>query len=171
MSNDTSVVRVAINENDLITPTATQQYPLGYIHTIENPAATAAAVRKFMYVKSGGALTAYNVYLIDFSSTAATELVTGTPATSAVYRRYGVPQVAFTSGYYGFVAIEGDVTIASTGNTTLGHTGKAANGVTTCTDESAATVSASTICLFKATQTVGASNVKAYLVGTLATVA
>lgn len=105
------------NKSDLTTPTSTRQYRLGYIYSEIDD--TTQVVKRYIYVKSHAALTQYQPYVITNGGTAGSEWITGAPATlaSAVVL-VGVPQIAFTSGYYGFVQIEGNATgliTASTG--------------------------------------------------------
>ena len=105
-----------LSELDLTTPTEAQKYALGKVITVIDSAKK--AVKKFMYVKSHGALTQYQPYMISFSSTAASEVITAAPATlAAPGALIGVPQVAFTSGYYGFIQIQGDCTVLMTAET------------------------------------------------------
>jgi hypothetical protein len=98
--------------SDLTTPTSARKYELGYEVVIED--SETKMIKKFVYVKSHGALTAYVPYVLGFTSTAAAEVKTAAPTTNTVSpgRRVCVPQVAFTSGYYGFVQIAGDCTAA-----------------------------------------------------------
>lgn len=109
------------NKNDLTTPTSTQEYPLGYIYEVSD--SNTAAIKKYMYVKSHAALTAYVPYLISASGTAGSEVITAAPATLAsAVNLIGIPQVDFTSGYYGFVQIEGKTTAALRDAATAGWT-------------------------------------------------
>lgn len=104
------------NKSDLTVPTSTQQYPLGYICVEEDSSST--AIRKYMYVKSHTALTAYQPYIVSISGTSGSEIITAAPATlSAPGSLICVPQVDFTSGYYGFVVIEGDCSVLMTAET------------------------------------------------------
>lgn len=115
------------NEADLTTPTSAQgQYRLGDVVVIDlsTPTSTGITrtteVKKYMYVKSHAALTQYQPYVIVPSATAGAEWVTAAPVTLASeICLIGVPQVAFTSGYYGFVQIQGRATakIAATTHT------------------------------------------------------
>ena len=171
MTNDAVFLLQSIDEASDNTPTSTQKFPLGAIITTSEPFGSTACVKKFMYIQAPVAgLSAYNVYLIDYSGVYGTEVVVATPATSAVYRTYGVTQNDFTTSYYGWIQIEGDCTATSTTDTTLGYTGKCANGVTTVTDEGAVTISASSIGMWKKTGT-GSGNRAFYLFGQRATVA
>ncbi len=101
----------AINETDLTTPSADLNYAyrLGGIYEIADTSAP-NAVKRFMYVKSHTTLTVYQPYTVVFSNTSAAEVVTAAPATLANYVTVCIPQVAFTSGYYGFVQIFGACT-------------------------------------------------------------
>uniref|UniRef100_A0A6M3LLL5 Uncharacterized protein n=1 Tax=viral metagenome TaxID=1070528 RepID=A0A6M3LLL5_9ZZZZ len=109
------------SENDLANPTSTANYPLGYIAEVEDSATK--TVKKYIYVYASTTLTAYVPYLIGWSSTSGQEVIAAAVATSAaVYRTIGVPQVAFTSGYFGFVQIQGDcLANIHTGGATAGH--------------------------------------------------
>lgn len=113
-----------LSEVDLATPTSTQKYPLGMIIDVtEKPAPNSTetaskAVKKYIYVKSHGALTVYQPYVLTESSTAGAEVQTAAPATlAAPGQKVVVPQVAFTSGYYGFVLLEGDGKVLMTAET------------------------------------------------------
>jgi len=105
------------NQTDLTTPTEAQVYKLGTI--VETIDEDTKSVHKYIYVKSHGALTQYQPYVVTASGTAGSEVITAAPvATASAVVLVGVPQVAFTSGYYGFVQIEGKgtaVIAASTG--------------------------------------------------------
>lgn len=100
----------SISDTNIATPTSDQRYPLGLKLTFLD-SANADAVKKFMYVKSHAALTQYQPYVVKFSSTSASQVITAAPSTlAAPGLLLVVPQVAFTSGYYGWVQIEGDAT-------------------------------------------------------------
>jgi len=105
-----------INETDLSTPTSAQKFPLGAIIDVADP--STKAIKKFMYVKSHGALTQYQPYQINIGITSGSEVITAAPATlAAPGKLIGVPQVAFTSGYYGFVQIQGNATCKKSSET------------------------------------------------------
>ena len=162
---------LSIAEASLTTPTSAQRFPLGAIISVQEPFSTTACIKRYVYAQAPvGGCTAYNAYLIDFTSTAASEVVAGTPATSSVYRWYAVAPVTFTASYYGWFQIEGQCTATSTTDTTIGNTGKCANGVTTVTDEAAATISASSIGMWLETGT-GSGDRSLLLFGHRATVA
>ena len=115
--------RVVLNETDLTTPTSAQKYPLGTIVEIVEKANSSSetaslAVKKFIYVKSHAGLTLYQPYVLGKSSTAGSEYITAAPATLASPgQKVVIPQVAFTSGYYGFVLFEGDGSVLMTAET------------------------------------------------------
>lgn len=101
----------AVDEDDLTTPTSTKNpsYPLGGIYTVVD-ADDRAIPQQYMYVKSHAALTQYQPYVVKPLNTSGSEFITGAPATMANFVTVCVPQVAFTSGYYGFVQIQGKMT-------------------------------------------------------------
>ena len=114
---------IAFDEVDLTTPTATQKYTLGQVIEVKEKANSSTetaslAVKKFMYVKAHTGLTAYQPYIIAFGATAGAEVVTAAPLTLlAPGSLIGVPQVAFTTAYYGFVQISGTCNILMTAQT------------------------------------------------------
>ena len=114
---------VALDEVDLITPSSTQKYKLGTIVEVVEKAAISSetasyAVKKYIYVKSHAGLTAYQPYVLLEGSTAGAEIATAAPSTlAAPGQKVVVPQVAFTSGYYGFVLFEGDGKVLMTAET------------------------------------------------------
>lgn len=99
---------LAINETDLTTPTSYRNptYLMGHVYSMMDTA-NPSVVKRFMYVKAHAALTQYQPYVITPSNTSDAEFVTAAPATLASYVTVCIPQVAFTSGYYGFVQISG----------------------------------------------------------------
>lgn len=116
---------IAVNNDDITTPSATAKYPLGMEVDIKT---TTNEIKRFKYVKSHGALTAYVPYAINGSHTSGSETITAAPATLAsAVNLIGVPQVAFTSGYYGFVQIKGIATSAVDRAVTAGWTLEAFN--------------------------------------------
>jgi hypothetical protein len=152
------------NEADLITPTSTQQYPLGSVVTILDSDKT--MVKKYLYVCAGAALSAYLPYTIDWTGTAGDEVTTKTPI-ALVGVIIGVPQVAFTSGYFGFVQTMGDCLVS--GNLTSGNCLRVkANAATVLTDQSTTTVGTDTVAIAKETK--NAVGVKAILLGRSVTV-
>uniref|UniRef100_A0A6M3LJ72 Putative structural protein n=1 Tax=viral metagenome TaxID=1070528 RepID=A0A6M3LJ72_9ZZZZ len=160
--------RIALgSEADLTVPTSDQLYPLGYIATIEDSATK--TVKKFIYVKANGALTAYVPLMITWSSTTAAEVTTTAVATMNNYRMIGIPQQAFTSGYYGFLQIYGDALSNCGATPTIGHTLKVTNGAATVlTDESGSAFGTSTVAIAKEAGTTAAA---IFLIGSLAIVA
>lgn len=152
MTYNANDVRMSIADNDILFPSATQKYPLGLEITQEpEGSSTEKAMKKYVYVKAAAALSAKDVVIIDNSGTVGAEVTTSTPATSAVPKRCGVANVDFTINYYGFLQVGGNTTITSAGATTLGNTGKLANGVKTITDEGGAAETALTIGFIKNT--------------------
>lgn len=97
--------RTTVAIEDLTVSTSTQQYGIGEkVKFIGNSDGT---VSGFVYVKTGGALTQYVPYEIYHNGTT---LTTRAPVTGAGL--IGVPQVAMTSAYYGWLQIEGNATCA-----------------------------------------------------------
>lgn len=94
------------NIGDLTTPTSTAQYPLGFVKTFKDN--TNNIVAEYIYVKSHTTLTAYQPYILDVDGTAGAQYMTIAPATIAAPGvQVVIPQVAFTSGYFGFVLLSG----------------------------------------------------------------
>ena len=117
-----SQVRTIINENDLLTTSTTQTYPLGLIIETQDSNATnstpSTARKRWQYIYAPNALTMYEPYQIIQSGTAGQKYQTGAFATSNVSVQVGIPQIAFPSGgVYGFVQIEGDTTSLVTATT------------------------------------------------------
>lgn len=107
MAPNKVVQRFAVSETDLTTPSsAIGPYPLGFVWEVQDDAAP-NAVKKYMYVKSHTTLTQYQPYTVVFANTSQAEVVTAAPVTLASGVTPCIPQVAFTSGYYGFVQIFG----------------------------------------------------------------
>jgi hypothetical protein len=94
---------LSIGNEDVTYPSEAAKYPIGTKIRVEDGLNTE---KEYMYVQSHGALTQYQPYIINHTGVT---LKTGAPATGAAL--IGVPQVAFTSGYYGFVQIRGDATV------------------------------------------------------------
>jgi hypothetical protein len=105
----------AVNNDDITTPSSTQKYVLG----LEVMVNTGDGYPKiYKYVKSHGALTLYQPYVLGVSSTDGSQVITEAPATLAAPGQLVViPQVAFTSGYYGFVLKQGDGKVLMTAET------------------------------------------------------
>ena len=141
------------SENDLANPSSTALYPLGYIAEVEDSATK--TVKKFVYVYASVALTAYVPYFIGWSSTSGQEVKAASMASSTtVYRTIGIPQVAFTSGYFGFVQIQGDCLANLAGAATVGHVlvGKG-NAVTVLTTAGNATITDAVLAMNKTAST------------------
>jgi len=128
-------------------------------------------ITTYMYVNAGNALTQYGAYLINHIGVAGTEVqaISIPNAALTVYSLICVPQVAFASGEYGWVAIKGACSVLSTGNTTVDHFGAAVKNINTVTDEASLTVNS--VLTYKATQSEGAATVAAYLIGNKVTIA
>lgn len=117
MSSQAIQSRIALGKiEDLTTPSSTRDYPLGTVVKIYDD--SKYAISKYIYVKSHGALTAKQPYVLGFSGTTTSSYITAAPATLAAPGLLVViPQVAFTSGYYGWVLIEGAGEVLMTAET------------------------------------------------------
>lgn len=136
------------NVDDLTKPTSTQNYKLGFEVTVED--SDYKTVKKFIYVKSHAALTAYVPYALNFTSTAGSEVITSAPV--AISAQIGVPQVSFTSGYYGFIQTMGDCLANHAAATTDTYALKiSAAAPTVFTAESNATVTVNSFAVAKET--------------------
>lgn len=146
------------NITDLTTPTATQQYSLGYRVSIKNDDYTTP--QDFVYTKIHAALTQYVPYVLRKASTSGAEVVTAAPTTMAAPGELVcVPQVAFTtSASYGFVQVAGNTTVVVTASTAAiaGYGYALTNGAAALTVSTSATQLVST-CAFLVTTTTGAS--------------
>lgn len=99
--------KTLVNEAALTTPTSSQVYQLGLVIEVQDSAQPNTS-KKFMYVKAGAALTQYQPVSINYVDTAGGEVTTAALATQTQPIRFiAVPQVAFTTAYYGFVQIQG----------------------------------------------------------------
>lgn len=103
------MAHLGISETDLTVPTPTRKYALGEILTVQDTTSK-NAVKQYMYVKASSALTQYQPYVINYGATEGSEVVTASPSTKTSGVTVCVPQVSFTSGYYGFVQILGECT-------------------------------------------------------------
>jgi len=123
---------VSISETDITTPTSTQRYPLGLQVTVEDSGAQ-DATKVFEYVKSHTTLVQYQPYVLNYIATAASEVVTAAPVTqTSPIVQVCVPQVGFTSGYYGFVQVQGQATAKVAAETyASGDPGEVLNAGTT----------------------------------------
>lgn len=164
------------NEADLTTPTSSQgQYRLGDVVRVDLsvPSSTGVTrtgeVKKYMYVKANGALTAYQPYVIVPGTTSGSEWVAQSATTSTTVCNLAcIPQVSFTSGYYGFVQIEGKCTakIAATTHT-IGDCLElisAATTLTPTTTSGSTTFGADTVAICNSVST-GAESASVMLVG------
>lgn len=147
---------------DIDTTSTTQHaaYRLG--DTVDIFDDTYKTVTKYMYVYARNALVKYGLYQITYAGIAGTEVGAATfPASSAVYIRVGIPQVVIASLSYGWVAIQGQCNVTSTGSTTASHYGDGIKSIATCTD-SGATRTIYSVGVFKAART-GSGTVEIYL--------
>ena len=97
----------AMDIDDLERPSEDQKYPIGLELCFVDP--DTQTTKKFKYIQSHDALTQYQPYIFDHTGI---QLKTGAPATG--HAQLGVPQIAFTSGYYGFVQCYGESTVLKT---------------------------------------------------------
>jgi hypothetical protein len=146
------------NIADLTTPVATQEYKLGLVVTVED--SDTKVLNEYIYVKAHTGLTAYQPYIVTQSGTAGAEWITAAPATivSAV-ALVGVPQVAFTADYYGFVQIRGVATSLITSSTgyVTGNNMKLTNGATSLVAATTGTAATINTAGFLITNTTGTS--------------
>lgn len=122
----------SISETDITTPTSAPRYPLGLQITVEDSNAQ-DAIKVFEYVKSHTTLVQYQPYVLNYVNTSAGEVVTAAPTTqTSSIVQICVPQVAFTSGYYGFVQVQGQATAKVAAETyAAGDPGEVINAGTT----------------------------------------
>lgn len=172
MSNVNAYTRIALgNVKDLTTPASAAAYPVGGVVEVTT---NTGIVKKYKYVKSHGALTAYQPYVIAPDATYG--WLTAAPTTSTtVINEVCVPQVAFTSGYYGFVEIEGAATAKLPAAThTIGDTLELLSGGSTFVLNSAtsgtAVFDASVVAICNSVST-GAESAGVMLVGRQASIA
>lgn len=131
---------LSVSEESLTTPTSAQVYPLGSIYQFRDSAAP-NAVKTFMYVKATGALTLGVPYAIIGGATSGAEITTAAPPAASGNIRVGIPQVAFTSGYYGWLQIVGVATFATGAvATTVGNTLKVLPAGVTLVDTTGTTL-------------------------------
>lgn len=151
------------SEDDLSNPSSTAKYPLGYIAEVED--SVTKTTKKYIYVYASAALTAYVPYFIAWSSTSGQEVIAAAMATSAaVYRTIGIPQVAFTSGYFGFVQIQGDCKANLAGAATVGHVLVGlGNATTVLTTAGNATITTAAVAMNKTASTTAGCGI--YLFG------
>lgn len=102
-----------VNIDDLTTPTSAKReaYRLGAIYSLAD-SDVPGVLNQYMYVKSHAALTQYQPYVVVPSQASSDgTYLTAAPSTQASGVTVCVPQVAFSSGYYGFVQISGVCTV------------------------------------------------------------
>ena len=101
---------VSVQEAEFSTPVSAPIHPLGMRVKVES---TTGVLSEYEYVCAfGRALTAYQPYILDLGgttgSTTASAVSLTVPVTlGAPGAIVAVPQVAFTSGYYGWVLVKG----------------------------------------------------------------
>ena len=95
-------VMMSVPEGDLTTPTLAAQYPVGAEIKVSNGLSYPESV--YVYIKANGALTAYQPYVLNLGVYGATN---SSPVTLTAGAIVIVPQVTFTSGYYGWVLKKG----------------------------------------------------------------
>ncbi len=139
--------KFSISEDALTTPSSTQQFPLGNIVEVVD-SAQPNSIKRFMYVKSHTTLVAFTPYAIVAQGTSGSEWLTAAPAIlSSAVQLIGIPQVGFTSGYYGFVQIAGAATYLTGGLAVVANASVKilAAGTTLITDSSTGAQSNNTI--------------------------
>ncbi len=115
----------AISEESFTTPTSDRRFPLGTILNVETGT---AEMKRYIYIYATGALTAYIPYELTWSGT---KLGAAAPATGN--GQIVVPQVAFTSAYYGWALVQGTGSVYMDAETyAIGDHVKAFNAGTTC---------------------------------------
>jgi len=107
--------RIGIEVDDLITPTDTQKYPLGL--EVEIEPSDSLPLKVFKYIKATGALIQFQPFQLSYSNVDDEEVTQQAPATIVSGATLVVPQVAFTSGQYGFVQIQGDAQVNQSNET------------------------------------------------------
>lgn len=110
MSEKLSQVRIALDATDLIQPTANAKYEVGT--KISTADTHGGAEKEYVYIKASAALTAFVPRVINIGAVEGAEVVSAAPVTiAAPGAQVCVPQVDFTSGYYGFVQTKGDASV------------------------------------------------------------
>jgi len=177
--SQTTLVTMSVPEADLTTPSSTRKYPLGFEWVVEDTNSSSGALHGrsvYKYIRAyGRALTQYQPYVVELDNTSVWKA--GAPVTLAAPGTIiGVPQVAFTSGYYGFIQIEGEcealhsaetyaagdhLQLLSGGSTLVvdGTTGATVDSVNTCaiTVDAGTTAAAGTVVLKGRSAVVAAS--------------
>jgi hypothetical protein len=122
------VEKYALNlQEDLTTPTADQKYPLGMEVVVNDT--DVFARKRYKYVKAAhSALTAYVPYQLANAYTTGAEWATRA-AIKCTNSLVGVPSVAFTSNYYGFLQVEGKCYAIGTSGFSAGNKLQLGNGL------------------------------------------
>lgn len=151
------------NIGDITVPTSTQQYTLGRVERFKDTDTN--VINEYMYVKSHAGLTQYQPYVVTNSGTAGSEWITAAPITLAsAVSLVCVPQVAFTSGYYGWVLIKGRGTALVASATTATHACQLYTAGTSLTTEGATTKTINS-CAWAIATTTGAGSTTVMLPG------
>lgn len=149
-----------ISDTTITSTTQSTVYKLGDVVDVFDE--DSKVTTKYMYIYARASLAQYGLYQITYTGVSGQEVgATTFPASSAVYIRVCVPQVAIASGSYGWVAIQGNCNITSTTDVTSGEYGDGIKSIATCTD-SGATKTIYSVGLFKAART-GSGTVAFYL--------
>lgn len=119
------IERHAIDEEFISKTSAVAEYNIGEEVTIAKDGTSIPTTYK--YVKAASALTAYQPYVLVNDADGVT---TAAPATSAVIKLIGIPQVNCATAYFGWVAIKG-ACLAKTGIQAKGDTLEVINSGTT----------------------------------------
>ena len=151
------------NISDLTTPSSTQKYVIGQVINVVDT--ETYAIKKYMYVQADDYYDANRVVQIQFSSTAASEIIISTGTSQSIDYSAAVTPVAFTKSYYGFVQIAGDCTVVPSTNTTLGNYARILKTSTLGGDSGGVTISSTTFGIWKATSYGGGTATKLYLLG------
>lgn len=141
--------RVVLNEDQLLTPSTTRQYPLGYQLEVvdETNSTTQATVKTYEYVLASAALAQYGVYSVLGNGSGIVAGVATAAGTAAYMARVIVPQTTVANGSYFFGVVRGACSVAETAaagqNMTAGTQWKLVPGVgTTATPETVSKASA-----------------------------
>ena len=100
----------SVQESEFSTPSSTCLHPLGMRVKVES---TTGLLSEYEYIcAAGAALTAYQPYIKDLGGTTGATTTINVKLTAPVTLGapgaiVAIPQVAFTSGYYGWVLVKG----------------------------------------------------------------
>lgn len=134
---------------------------------------TKSAVAKYKYINAATtALVAYSSYVIEQRGTAGAEVVTAAPATTTTASvEVCTPQIAISSGSYGFVLVQGHgkATIPTSTGVNAGFQLKLTNGATSLFGSSATLGYSAASCAAIVTSTTGVTG-SVYLHGKKVTI-